>query len=593
MATAIHKYSYVLIVGDPGAGKTNVLLDLALSLLSKAQINEGFPITVVVNLASWRGDEGDFSRWLEDVLVHGNGFSRSLAKRLIRERQVIPLLDGFDEIGRLISDESERELLRNSCLMAINKFLSTHEPEKLVICSRVDEYTETTADAPVKAEILVEPLQIEDVKEILRSALNRSQEGAKHPFGNITAAQNMLYWIDSNPVFANLMRVPFYFNLASQALCFQNPNDKGPSEDVTASRFLIERFIATKFGESQNAKFRYPEKNIYWLRCLASILTYKNDVAFELSTLQPSLLSSPRRFRFYYSFLFTFAIAFYSYSSLMLSFALFGPSEESSMLGTLGLTLFFLFSSVITSLGWGLFAGILGWFGLWGRAKEFSTEDIRRWKLSKVFLRRTWIRVAKFGWESVGTGFKFGLLLSVPGAMLAAIRFQNLDHLFLGLAGGGLIGAFGGFAFGVIGGTLTELSRVVDFRETQSAFQKLKGGLFFYPFKWLLVLVFLTSLLTFGMFTEWSLQMKFGVICWAGVLGAIIGFLLTPFFKHFLLRYCLKRENVMPWRIEAFLDYATELRILVRYAGKWRFRHQILHEFFATLKSNDVRPPAT
>jgi len=57
--------------------------------------------------------------------------------------------------------------------------------------------------------------------------------------------------------------------------------------------------------------------------------------------------------------------------------------------------------------------------------------------------------------------------------------------------------------------------------------------------------------------------------------------LLTSFFYHFLLRLALYLEKKMPLRWVSFFKYATSARILEQGGGQWRFRHQILQDYFA------------
>jgi hypothetical protein len=61
-------------------------------------------------------------------------------------------------------------------------------------------------------------------------------------------------------------------------------------------------------------------------------------------------------------------------------------------------------------------------------------------------------------------------------------------------------------------------------------------------------------------------------------------------FKHWMLRICLTLEGSMPLRYADFLSYATELRILEKDGGQWRFRHQILQDYFARGAGADGSP---
>ncbi|HEX8354932.1 MAG TPA: hypothetical protein VF611_18640, partial [Pyrinomonadaceae bacterium] len=70
----------------------------------------------------------------------------------------------------------------------------------------------------------------------------------------------------------------------------------------------------------------------------------------------------------------------------------------------------------------------------------------------------------------------------------------------------------------------------------------------------------------------------------------LLGLFRTPMFKHWMLRICLTLEGSMPLRYADFLSYATELRILEKDGGQWRFRHQILQDYFARGAGADGSP---
>lgn len=54
----------LLILGDPGSGKTTTLLELAQALISQAQNNPDAPVPVVLGLSTWQGSKQKFSTWL-------------------------------------------------------------------------------------------------------------------------------------------------------------------------------------------------------------------------------------------------------------------------------------------------------------------------------------------------------------------------------------------------------------------------------------------------------------------------------------------------------------------------------------------------
>lgn len=574
LAEVLTKHRYLLIIGEPGAGKTTILLDLALFLLSEAKNDKSLPIPMILNLASWRDKDADFGQWFEDILVQGNNFSRRLARKLIKTRQVLPLLDGFDEIGRSVKDAAECESLRSACLAAINKFMSNYEPDHLIICSRVDEYKLTVMDAPVKAELSVEPLGVSQIKQNLNMVVADSSQPTTHPFANMTTAQNMLYWMEINPAFTRLLKTPFYFNLASQTLYHQNTSEVLPLEETSLPKYMLEKFIETKLNQFPNRRFPSAEENKHRLSWLAKVLRQRNEVVFEFSTLQPSILSKPKQYSFIYNWIFGLIIAFCFYSTIFLSVSFFG--KDIDVTTVIALVAIFGFTAILI----GLIVGLFGRYFNWGQ----TTEDIRQWNLSNALTKQAWTNIVKFSLNAIGRGAKYGLIFGSFSGLIASLSKQQFDPLFISIVGGALIGSLGGLCYGLITGFFNEI-RSKDFSETRSPLQKLRRGLIFTPFKWMLILSSASFVFAYFLLPEKAPAGNppgiFIVILIFGILGLIIGFLLTSFFKHFILRYCLFIEGSIPLRYEAFLNYATKLRILERDSGTWRFRHQILQDYFA------------
>ena len=58
----------LLILGDPGAGKTTMLLELARSLIDQAKQDLDYPIPVVFNLSSWAAQPQSIEQWLVNEL---------------------------------------------------------------------------------------------------------------------------------------------------------------------------------------------------------------------------------------------------------------------------------------------------------------------------------------------------------------------------------------------------------------------------------------------------------------------------------------------------------------------------------------------
>nr|WP_248296169.1 NACHT domain-containing protein [Streptomyces sp. S1D4-11] len=133
----------LLILGEPGAGKTMLLVRLLLGLLPSRE--PGSPVPVIFPLASWDPDRRELDAWLAERLATdypglaapapapaelcGPGQVTSRARALLDQRLIIPLLDGFDELP---------PHTRAVALDAVNRALPPGTP--LVLTSRTAEY---------------------------------------------------------------------------------------------------------------------------------------------------------------------------------------------------------------------------------------------------------------------------------------------------------------------------------------------------------------------------------------------------------------------------------------------------------------------
>lgn len=96
----------LLVLGDPGAGKTMLLVRLVLELIDGRR--QGEPVPVLFPLASWDPAAMDLRGWMERRLVQdhaelggpapGEYGEITLAGMLLERRLVLPVLDGFDEL---------------------------------------------------------------------------------------------------------------------------------------------------------------------------------------------------------------------------------------------------------------------------------------------------------------------------------------------------------------------------------------------------------------------------------------------------------------------------------------------------------------
>jgi hypothetical protein len=140
----------LLILGEPGAGKTTSLLRLAEEMLSEEA-------TVVA--------DRDVERWLAEEL-HDYGVSDSQARRWLTEGRVGVFLDGLDEV----KVEFRERLVR----LLNETFLKDHPFIPVAVCSRANEYR-PLQDRPetrlqLRGGVILQPLTEPQIREYLTAA---------------------------------------------------------------------------------------------------------------------------------------------------------------------------------------------------------------------------------------------------------------------------------------------------------------------------------------------------------------------------------------------------------------------------------------
>ena len=123
------------VLGEPGAGKTMLMVRLTLDLLKDRA--DGGPVPVLVSLASWNPAEQDLHGWLRAQLIidHPALSARTslggatLAQALLDARMILPILDGLDEIP---------DAVRGSAISRLNGAL--RPSEGLVLTCRTEQY---------------------------------------------------------------------------------------------------------------------------------------------------------------------------------------------------------------------------------------------------------------------------------------------------------------------------------------------------------------------------------------------------------------------------------------------------------------------
>jgi hypothetical protein len=146
-----HANGELLILGEPGAGKTTLLLELTSTLLERARHDDAHPIPVVFPLSSWASRRQPLTQWLASELHTRYQVPLPLATAWVETDQVLPLLDGLDEVA--VSN-------RAVCVEAINAYRQTHGLLPTVVCSRQTDYLALSTPFLLRTVVVVQPLAL-------------------------------------------------------------------------------------------------------------------------------------------------------------------------------------------------------------------------------------------------------------------------------------------------------------------------------------------------------------------------------------------------------------------------------------------------
>ena len=150
----------LVVIGQPGAGKTVFTIRLTLNLVAGRQ--PGGPVPVIFGLHTWNPLEQSLQEWLATRLAvdypslrNTSASGRTMAEDLISNGLIIPVLDGLDEIG---------DKLRGQALITLNACLREDTP--VIMTCRDEDYAQIVDDADVltaAAVVRLLPLELADL----------------------------------------------------------------------------------------------------------------------------------------------------------------------------------------------------------------------------------------------------------------------------------------------------------------------------------------------------------------------------------------------------------------------------------------------
>lgn len=257
----------LLVLGEPGAGKTTMLLQLVSHLMAQAEADETCPMPAVFSLATYTNGR-TLSQWLGEQLAGNYEVPRKLGEQWIDAGQFIPLLDGLDEV-----DPAHRP----ACAEAINEFRARHPGVPLLVTARNRDYQALATRLHMDKAIILQPLTLEQIDTYLQRRGNKL-DGLRASL----AADRTLQELAQTPLMLSIM-----------TLAANRPPESGAADlgDGLLSRQHLFDVYVERMARYRGKNMSYsPSDTISWLSWLAKQQTRAMKPTFFLEDMQPSWL---------------------------------------------------------------------------------------------------------------------------------------------------------------------------------------------------------------------------------------------------------------------------------------------------------------
>ena len=543
----------LLILGDPGAGKTIALLQLAQRLIKCSEENLALPMPIVFNLASWASERKPIINWLIDELREKYQVPKALSEPWITHQQLILLLDGLDEVN---------EGYRNDCVRALNEFIGLFPQTEMAVCSRVKDYEALTARLQISSALCLQPLTPKQIYQFL--------DGVGGPLAGLKAL------LQNDHDLEQFAQPPLILNLMSAA--YQGWSVERLRQELSTAPdredHLFNTYIERRL--ERGVESIYPKAQVLqWLSWLASKMMKEKQIIFLIEKMQPPWLKNRHEQALYRISTFVGSVL-----TLGLIYGLFFGLSSGLFLGLI----YGLFFGLSYGLFFGISSGLI--FGpLFGLItilpkKILLLEQVSwSWRRARsIFIREslTGIIIGLISGLIIGPifGLYFGLTIGLITGLIAGsgsglmsteivyrtvpnqgIRTSLKNSLVIGLIYWLIFWPPFALFFGVLGDSLLHVMSLLSYREPDHKLIDLLAiGLIFG--------------LIFGLFSALISGLKYG--------GAAC-------IQHFSLRQFLYYKGRIPWNYAKFLDFASSRLLMKKVGGGYVFFHRMLLEHFASM----------
>ena len=548
----------LLILGEPGSGKTITLLELARDLMARAGLDPREPIPVVFNLSSWTGNPQSLVDWLIAELHSKYQIPKKIGRPWLQNYRILPLLDGLDEV---------KQDNRASCAKAIKEF-SQEEAffTGLAVCSRRAEYEALPSRPKLNRAIRLLPLKPEQIERYLESAGKKLEA--------LRAA------LQTNNGLQSLAQSPLMLSVMCRVY-----EDEEEVETPDRRQHLFDTYINRMLGKTGAYT---KDQTIDWLSRLARKMIQHSQSRFLIEELQPSWLSTDRQLWYYTLCCRLIAGLFFGLSVGLIRLWFAGPS----------------YRTLIYFIGCGAFGALV--MPILVRVKSFV--DVRRILMAPSSIRMS--EQLRWRWKDIRRaavgGLKIGIVLGIVLGLVAEIAAIIQGRLSPRQAGYHFISdiILWSIQFTVLGGLLWGVSSDISSKKSKpnqgislslkNAFIMGTGSAVIFGVAAFMDLAKPWTSIPSSVFGDQELLSKlgrYGYGLYGGVIsGIFFGQIIAKIYggysvvMHYVLRFFLYCTGQAPFRYAKFLNYAGDRILLHKVGGSYEFIHGLLLAHFA-LKS--------
>jgi serine/threonine protein kinase/GTPase SAR1 family protein len=568
----------LLILGEPGSGKTTTLLQLAQELIARAEQDVTYLIPVVLNLSSWAGSAQPIAQWVVEELNIKYQVPKRVGQAWMEHQQLLLLLDGLDEV---------RSAFRDACVVAINQFQQEYSTE-LVVCSRIRDYEALSHRLNVQAAVYLRSLTPEQIQFYLDS-LSTDLSGLKHLLREDAALRELA----QSPLLLNMM-VLAYQGIAVEDL---------PRTQILAERRsqVFDAYIDRMFQRQGTANLYSQQQTIRWLNWLAQQMIRQSQTIVLIERLHRSWIHTASQ-RWLYTSISASMVGLFLALLYGISTGIAFGIERGLMAGLIALSITIVVQAAIiwmlflaeqmphsptqaiklkwaftisTALSIGTTLGLLGGLlsggslgillGILSGVVAGIMDRLTGGQFTENVLSPT--EKLRWSWSAIKTKLIFWL----PVGFISGLTFHAIGALTTTLP----VAILSGLITGITSGILTGLSASSEVETktfpNQGIWQSAKNFL-------LIAVISSTTLSVAAILLGIPMPYYF-----ATVFGLLISLSLggSACIVHFSLRLALWLDRRMPWNYAQFLNYATQLTFLQKVGGGYIFVHRLLMEHFA------------